>query len=132
MTIGIWVSISIFGTFIGIVLNFLDLQRLFLHSKNTCVAHTQGCVLQNTTLLSYMKDTRLFWLDTITCVGKDNTSLVWYMFQHTKNQSTANEKRTHDLMHHRQVSYPLSYHWQFLQGHYCHIYSYFDNYAYYD
>ena len=58
---------------------------LFMHSKNTCVAHTQVCDLENTTLLSYMKDTRLCWLDTSACVESDNTSLVWHMFQHTKN-----------------------------------------------
>ena len=39
-----------------------------LHSKNTCVDHTQICVLQNTTLLSYMKDTHLCWFNTSTCV----------------------------------------------------------------
>ena len=80
---------------------------LLLHSKNTCVAYTQVCVLQNTTLLSYMKDTRLCWFNTSTCVGTDNTSLVWYMSQHTKKHSAASEGRTHDLMHHRWVFY----HW---------------------
>ena len=43
-------------------------MALKLHCKNTCVVHTQDCVLFNTLLVSYMNNTRLCYPHTIACV----------------------------------------------------------------
>ena len=68
-----------------------------LRSKNTCVDHTQVFVLQkNTTLISYMKDGRLCWLNTSTCVGLTKKNIVWHVFQRTYELPTANEGWTYD------------------------------------